>query len=337
MIVVETRTSASPRRNAASGPRAPSRASARTIMRRSRRAPAATRPARRSSRRGCGGRTPVRRARPPAQGLLDQLLVELADVRPDRAPALGRCLDDRDVPQAGERHVECAQDRRRGEREDVDLKAQLAQQLLLRDAEALLLVHDHEPEVLRDHVSREHPVRPDEDVHLSLCELGEHLLRLLGAAESARPSRRSAGSRDSARGRCSSAAGRARSSGRASGSACRSARRRSRLEQRPPSCRTQRPRRRAGPSAGVFRVFLDCLDRHPLVVGLLVGEARLELLQVLVLEVVRDPRRLLSLGVEAERLAGELADALPRPALEQLPRLAAELRERRRAPPFAPM
>ena len=119
----------------------------------------------------------------PLEGLLDQVLVELADVRPDRAPALGRRLDDRDVPQARERHVERARDRRRREGEDVDLEAQLAQELLLGDAEALLLVDDHEPEVLRDHVSREHPMRPDQDVNFSLCEVGEHLLRLLGAAE----------------------------------------------------------------------------------------------------------------------------------------------------------
>ena len=46
-----------------------------------------------------------------------------------------------------------ARDRRRREGEDVDLEAELAEQLLLRDAEALLLVDDHEPEVLRDHVA----------------------------------------------------------------------------------------------------------------------------------------------------------------------------------------
>ena len=80
-----------------------------------------------------------------------------------------------------------------------------------------------------------------------------------------------------------------------------------------------------------LEVFLDGLDRDPLVVRLLVREARLELLQVLVLEVVGDARRLLPLGIEPDELAGELADALARPALEQLPRLAAELRERRRA------
>ena len=45
------------------------------------------------------------------------------------------------------------------------LEPQLAQELLLRDAEALLLVEDDEPEILRHDVAREHPVRADQDVH----------------------------------------------------------------------------------------------------------------------------------------------------------------------------
>ena len=65
------------------------------------------------------------------------------------------------------------------QREHVDLEPQRAQQLLLRDAEALLLVDDHEPELLRDHVADEHAVRADQDVDLALGEVGEHLLLLL--------------------------------------------------------------------------------------------------------------------------------------------------------------
>ena len=42
------------------------------------------------------------------------------------------------------------------------------------------------------------------------------------------------------------------------------------------------------------------------------------------------PRRLAALGVEGEELARELAHRRPRAALEVLPRLPAELRERRR-------
>ena len=80
-----------------------------------------------------------------------------------------------------------------------------------------------------------------------------------------------------------------------------------------------------------LHVLLDRLDRGALVVGLAVGEARFELVEVLVVEVERMAGRLLALGVEPEELAGELADPFAGPALEQLPGLAAELRERGRA------
>ena len=103
----------------------------------------------------------------------DELLVVLADGRADRAAARGRRLDDRDVAQARERHVQRARDRRRREREHVDLEPERADELLLRDAEALLLVEDDEPELLRDDVAREDPVRPDQHLDLALAELVE--------------------------------------------------------------------------------------------------------------------------------------------------------------------
>ena len=45
--------------------------------------------------------------------LLDELLVVLADVGLDRAPALGRRLDHRDVADARHRHLQRPRDRRR--------------------------------------------------------------------------------------------------------------------------------------------------------------------------------------------------------------------------------
>ena len=57
------------------------------------------------------------------------------------------------------------------------------EQLLLRDAEALLLVEDDEAELLRDHVAREDAVRADQDVDLALGEVAQDLLRLGRGAE----------------------------------------------------------------------------------------------------------------------------------------------------------
>ena len=102
------------------------------------------------------------------QCLAHELLVVLAHVGADRPAALRRRLDDADVAQPGERHVQRARDGRGREREHVDLEPQLAQELLLRDAEALLLVDDHEAEILGHDVAREQAVRPDEDVDLAL-------------------------------------------------------------------------------------------------------------------------------------------------------------------------
>ena len=119
----------------------------------------------------------------PLERHLDQLLVVLPHARPDRPPPLGRRLDDRDVAQPGERHVQRARDRRRGEREHVDLEPERAEELLLGDAEALLLVEDDEPELLRDHVAREDAMGADEDVDLAGGEVGQHLLRLGRLAE----------------------------------------------------------------------------------------------------------------------------------------------------------
>ena len=76
-------------------------------------------------------------------------------------------------------------DRRGGQREHVDLEPERAQELLLRDAEPLLLVEDDEPEVLRDDVAREDAVRSDEHVHLPVLEVREDPL-LVGAASEAR-------------------------------------------------------------------------------------------------------------------------------------------------------
>ena len=83
----------------------------------------------------------------------------------------------------GERHLQRARDRRRAHRDHVDLELQLAHQLLLLDAEALLLVDHQQAEVLRAHVAREQPVRADQDVDLALGEALDRLALIGGGAE----------------------------------------------------------------------------------------------------------------------------------------------------------
>ena len=173
-------------------------------------------------------------------------------------------------------------------------------------------------------------MRADQDVDLALGEVGEHLLRVLGLRKRETISTRTGKSRKRSRKvfQCcwaSTVVGTSISVCLPFSAAAKAARTGDlRLAEADVAADepVHRPRR--------LEVLLDRLDRRLLVVGLPVGEARLQLLEVLVAEVVGEPRRLLALRVEAQELARELADALPGPALEELPGLPAQLRERRR-------
>ena len=56
---------------------------------------------------------------------------------------------------------------------------ELLQPLLVLDAEALLLVHDHQPEILEIHVLRQQPVRADGDIDFAFRQIGEDALSSL--------------------------------------------------------------------------------------------------------------------------------------------------------------
>ncbi len=85
------------------------------------------------------------------------------------------------------RHVQGARDGRRGQREHVDLRAQLLELLLVRDAEALLLVDDHEAELAEAHVGGQQPMRADDDVDLAVGD-ASYDLGLLGFCDLKRDS-----------------------------------------------------------------------------------------------------------------------------------------------------
>ena len=111
--------------------------------------------------------------------------IELDDVGLNREAILRRRLDDRHVADADQRHVQRARNRRRRHRQHVDLLAHLLDALLVRDAEALLLVDDQQAEIAELHVLRQQPMRADEDVEPAGGELLESLLDLLRRAEAA--------------------------------------------------------------------------------------------------------------------------------------------------------
>ena len=99
-----------------------------------------------------------------------QLLVVGTNVGANRPAPLGGRLDHRDVAHTRQAHLESPRDGRRRHREHVDLELQLAQELLLADPEALLLVEDQQPQIGGTDVAREQPVGADQDVHLAVGE-----------------------------------------------------------------------------------------------------------------------------------------------------------------------
>ncbi len=118
---------------------------------------------------------------PPRSELLhdrfaDHPLAETREHDLDRLAVQGRRLDDREVPDAGKRHVERARDRRCREGEHVHELFEFLDPLLVLDAELVLLVHDEEAQVLENDVPLEKPVRADHHVHGPVLQALERLL-----------------------------------------------------------------------------------------------------------------------------------------------------------------
>ena len=97
-------------------------------------------------------------------GVADQLFVEPRHAGLDRQPIVRRRFEIRDVAQAQERHVQRPRDRRGRHRQHVDRLPQRLEPLLHLDAESLLLVDDHQPEIGERDVGLSEPMRADHDV-----------------------------------------------------------------------------------------------------------------------------------------------------------------------------
>ena len=115
--------------------------------------------------------------------LADRAAALVAHEGLDRQAPLRRGGDHRQVAQAFERHAERARDRRRGQRQHVDLGAHRLDRLLVAHAEAVLLVDDEQAQALELDVGREQLVRADDDVDRAVGQALERRLDLLGRAE----------------------------------------------------------------------------------------------------------------------------------------------------------
>ena len=106
-----------------------------------------------------------------------------------RQPVDRRRGDDREVAHAGQRQLQGARDRRRGQRQHMHLGAQLLELLLVRDAEMLLLVDDQQAEILELDRLAEQRVGADHDVDRAVGDALLHRRQLRRSAPAARPAR----------------------------------------------------------------------------------------------------------------------------------------------------
>ena len=138
-----------------------------------------------ASRPRCAGNTPARRARARAAKASRELrVVPLGDEGLDRQPVRRRGGDDRQVAQARHGHVQRARDRRGGEREQVDLGAQLACNCSFwRTPKRCSSSTITRPRSLKRTSSLQQLVRADHDVDLAVGELLQRLVDFLLRAE----------------------------------------------------------------------------------------------------------------------------------------------------------
>ena len=97
----------------------------------------------------------------------NNLLVELGHHGLNRHAVLGRRLNHAHIAQAHQRHMQRARNRRGAHGQHVDLLAHLLQPFLVAHAEALLLIHNQQTQILELDIFREQPVRADQNIHLA--------------------------------------------------------------------------------------------------------------------------------------------------------------------------
>ena len=115
----------------------------------------------------------------------DHVRIVLAHVDDDRAPARWRRGDEAHIAHARNSHLHGARNRRCRKREHVDLLAQVLELLFMLHAEALLLVDDHQAQVVGVDVGGKQAVRAHQHVHLALREGCQRAALLCGGAETA--------------------------------------------------------------------------------------------------------------------------------------------------------
>ena len=71
------------------------------------------------------------------------------------------------------------------QREDIHVRLELLDLLLVRHTKALLLIHDQKSQILELHILRQDAVRSHNDIHLSLAQILDRFLLLRRCTETA--------------------------------------------------------------------------------------------------------------------------------------------------------
>ena len=116
------------------------------------------------------------------QRLADHHGVERHDEGAHRQPIDRRRRDQAHLPHAGQRELQGARDRRRGQRQHVHIRLELLQPLLVRHTEMLLLVHHQQAEIGELHRLRQQRMRADHDVDRPVRDAAPDFGRLLRAS-----------------------------------------------------------------------------------------------------------------------------------------------------------
>ena len=258
------------------------------------------------------------------QGLSDGDAVERRDEGAHGQAIDRRRGDQAHVAHAGQSELQGARDRRGGERQHMDVGAQLLQPLLVGDAEMLLLVDDQQAEILELDALGQQGVGADHDVERALLHRLPGGLRLLGADQPRQPPdphRQALEALDE-------------------GPVMLARQQRRRADHRHLLAREGGDEGRAQRHLGLAEadiaadqaihrlarrhVFQHVGDRLELVVGLGIGEAGAELL----VETVGRAHRLAAadgaLGGDLDQPVGHVGDALLQPGLARLPGDAAQ-------------
>src|SRR5213593_1648059 len=118
-------------------------------------------------------------------GILNHNRLELDDHGLNRQAVTGRSFNDGHVAQSAERHVQRPRNRCCRHGHDIDLFLDVFQTLFMSDTKPLLLVDDHQSEIVELDVLRQQAVRTDDDIDLARFDITYDFPLLFGRDEAA--------------------------------------------------------------------------------------------------------------------------------------------------------